>query len=549
MRHTIPSQPTTSDLDVEARRVCEARELLAYGQLDSILERPWSPVDDAPFPHFVASAQGCRFVDTLGRSFIDWVGGGGTNLLGHGHPAVREAIVDALARGSSLSLLDPLELEVARELCAMVPCAQRVAFGKNGSDALTAALRVARARTGREIVLHYGMHGFHDWFVAGNPLVRGAPRGLAERLHAFPYNDLAALEALFARHRGAVAAVVMEPVREALPKPGYLRSLAELVRREGALLVFDEVVTALRLGPGGGQAYVGVTPDLACLGKSLANGLPLSALVGTREAMQVVPAIAFGMTFRGEVLALAAARAVLRVAREERVAEQLAECGEVLRARFQASAARLGVRARLAGPPARLTCVFEPQGGRTARELENLFVQELLRRKIFSNGNFLPSLAHDPGALEETAAAVDAALDAVAALAGARAPRDGEPRTPPMAAIASGFVERLESRNGTLSISGWLLLPDGAADSIEVRIVGGASPQVRTIERADVAATRPQQPTALRAGWELEVPARPPCELELRLRRGDRVVWVLRLVIEHAVLVAPRWAGDGVVYL
>ncbi len=537
------------ELDAAARMVCEARELLAYGHLDSILERPWAPVDGAPFPHFVASARGCRIVDTLGRRFVDWVGGGGTNLLGHGHPAVREAIASALERGSSLSMIDPMELEVARELCAIVPCAQRVAFGKNGSDALTAALRAARATTGREIVLHYGMHGFHDWFVAGNPGVRGAPRGLSERLHAFPYNDLAALEALFAHHRGAVAAVVMEPVREALPKPGYMQSLAELVRREGALLVFDEVVTALRLGPGGGQAFVGVTPDLACLGKALANGLPLSALVGTREAMEVVPAIAFGMTFRGESLALAAARAVLRVVREERVAEQLAEIGETLRARFLASASRLGVRARLAGPPARLTCVFEPQGGRSAHELQTLFVQELLRRGIFSNGNFLPSLAHDFSALEETATALDGALDAVAFLAGARAAREGEPKTPPMAAIATGFVERVETREGRLALSGWLLLPDGAADAIEARMADGTRIEVRSSERADVAATRAQKPAALRAGWALEVPLRLPCELQLRLRRGDRVVWTLRLVIERGFLATPRWAGDGVVYV
>ncbi|HUR27504.1 MAG TPA: aminotransferase class III-fold pyridoxal phosphate-dependent enzyme [Planctomycetota bacterium] len=542
-------QPPTIDADVTARMLCEARELLSYGNLDSILQRPWAPVDDAPFPHFVASAHGCRMVDTLGREYVDWVGGGGTNLLGHGHPLVREAILAQLERGSSLSMMNPLELELARELCDIVPCAERVAFGKNGSDALTAALRVARASTGREIVLHYGMHGFHDWFVAGNANVRGAPHGLAERLHPFPYNDLAALEALFARHRGAVAAVVMEPVREDLPKPGYMLALADLVRREGALLIFDEVVTALRLGLGGGQAYVGVEPDLACLGKSLANGLPLSALVGTRKAMEIVPAIGFGMTFRGEALALAAAKAVLRIAREQRVAEHLAEIGEELRARWNSYAARLGLRSRLAGPPARLTCTFEPQGGRTPGELQALCVQELLKRGIFSNGNFLPSLSHDIGAVERTAEAFEGALDAVARLAGTRLPRAGEPATPPMAAIATGFVERVETSAGRVALSGWLLLADGAADAIEALLADGTRIEARRTERPDVAASRGGEPAAQNCGWILEAPVRPPCELQLRLSRGDRKVWTLRVVIERGSISAPRWAGDGIVYV
>jgi len=540
-------QGPIQDADATARLVCEARDLLAYGNLDSVLQRPWAPVDGAPFPHFVASARGCMLVDTLGREYVDWVGGGGTNLLGHGHPAVNAAIVAQLERGSSLSMLNPLEVELARELCAIVPCAERVAFGKNGSDALTAALRVARAATGREEVLHYGMHGFHDWFVAGNPRVRGVPRGLGERLHPFPYNDLAALERVFARHRGAVAAVVMEPVREELPKPGYMQALADLVRREGALLIFDEVVTALRLGLGGGQAYVGVEPDLACLGKSLANGLPLSALVGTRKAMELVPQVAFGMTFRGEALAMAASTAVLRVAREQQVAEHLAEIGEELRVRWNSTAARLGLRSRLSGPPARLTATFEPQGGRSPEELQALCVQELLRRGIFSNGNFLPCFAHDAAAVERTAEAFEQALDAVARLAGVRAARAGEPETPPMAAIATGFVERVESTSTSVELSGWLLLSDGGADGIEARLADETPLLVQRADRPDVAASHANMPNALRAGWSLEVPLRPPGEFQVRLVRGDRTVWTLRVLVERGAIATPRWAGDGIV--
>ncbi|MEO6710997.1 MAG: aminotransferase class III-fold pyridoxal phosphate-dependent enzyme, partial [Planctomycetota bacterium] len=323
-------------------------------------------------------------------------------------------------------------------------------------------------------------------------------------------------------------------------------ALAELVRREGALLIFDEVVTALRLGLGGGQAYVGVEPDLACLGKSLANGLPLSALVGTRKAMQLVPQVAFGMTFRGEALAMAAAMAVLRVAREEQVAEHLAEIGEELRVRWNSTAGRLGLRSRLAGPPARLTATFEPQGGRRPEELQALCVQELLRRGIFTNGNFLPCFAHDAAAVERTAQACELALDAVARLAGARAAREGEPATPPMAAIATGFVERVEPTSSGVKLSGWLLLSDGGADRIEARLADGSPILVQRIERPDVAASHANLPDALGSGWLLEVPLRPPVEFQLRLVRGDRTAWTLRVQVEQAAIASPRWAGDGI---
>ncbi len=550
-----PERRAAEDLERTARLLWEARDRLAYGNLDSVLQRPWMPADAAaasgaePFPHFVESARGCEFVDTLGRTFVDWVGGGGTVLLGHRHPGVETAVLEQLARGSSLSLMHPFEVELARTLCEIVPCAERVAFGKNGSDALTAALRVARAATGREIVLHYGMHGFHDWFVAGNPLVRGAPAGLAERLHPFPYNDLPALEALFERHHGAVAAVVMEPVREILPRPGYMQAVADLTRRNGALLVFDEVVTALRLGPGGGQAYVGVEPDLACLGKALANGLPLSALVGPRREMELVPSIAFGMTFRGEALALAAARVVLRTVRDEPVGERLAEIGAAIRARYHAAAARHAVRSRLAGPPARMTFTFEPQGGRTPAELQTLFVQEMLRRGVFTNGNLLPTYAHDDSAIARTASAFDGALEVLARSTGARAPRPDEPASPPLAATATGFVESVSCANGRTRISGWMLLDDGPPDAVDLRTADGSCLPGRILERADVASTHPGMERALHSGFTLELPDPLRGAALLRAWRGDRVAFVCRILFEGEGLASPHWIGDGLLYV
>lgn len=526
----------------------DARRFLAHGPLDGFLRRPWAPVDGDPFPQFVERAQGYEVVDTLGRTYVDWVGGGGAVLLGHCDPSVERAIVAELARGSSLSLTSPLEVELARDLCAMISGAERVAFGKNGSDALTAAVRVARATTGREIVLHYGMHGFHDWFVAGNPTVRGAPSGLAERIHAFPYADIGALEELFARHRGEVAAVVMEPVREILPPPGYVRGVADLARRHGAMLVFDEVVTALRLGPGGGAAYVGVEPDLACLGKSLANGLPLSALVGRARAMEVVPAIAFGMTFRGETLALAAATAVVRAVREERVSEHLAEIGEELRARYVASAARANVRTRLAGPPARMTFTFEAQGGCTPDGLAALFVEESLKRGILTNGNVLPSRAHDVIAVERSARAFDEVLDVLAVAIGVRAPDSSEPRTPPRAARAKGYIESIDRVAGRVRLTGWMLLEDGPPDVLTASGAMAAPVRASNVERVDVGAAYPGVASSARAGFVVDLPTETLGEFVLTARRGDRDVYVCRVVLASDSLERALWLGDGIAF-
>ena len=263
-------------------------------------------------PRFAAGADGYELTDSRGRTYVDWVCGGGPVILGYRYPAVEEAIRAQLEAGPTLSLPHPVQLDVAAMLIEMVPCAEMVAFGKNGSDAVTAAVRLARAATGRELILQYGVHGFHDWSVCARPGVEGVPKVLRALIHPFPYNDLGALEALLERFPDEVAAILMEPVTGPLPEPGYLESVRDIAHRHGALLIFDEMVTGFRLANGGAQELYGVEPDLACFGKALSNGMPLSAVVGPRRYMERLHKVAFGMTFRGETLSLAAARAVLR---------------------------------------------------------------------------------------------------------------------------------------------------------------------------------------------------------------------------------------------
>lgn len=534
-----------------ARLMRDARRLLPYGNLDSILQRPLLWDDDATFPQFAERAEGCEIVDTEGRRHVDWVFAGGPALLGYRHPAVEDAVRAQLACGPTLSLMHPLEIEVARTITELVPCAEMVAFGKNGSDSLTAAMRVARAITGREVILHYGMHGFHDWFVSGNPAVRGVPESLRALIHPFPYDDLPALEELFARFRGRVAAVVMEPVRERIPSPGYMAGVREITARHGALLVYDEVVTAFRLGPGGGQAFVGVEPDLACLGKSLANGMPLSALVGPRRVMETVRSVAFGMTFRGETLSLAAARATLRTLVEERVHERVAAVGERVRTSFHASAARHGVRCRLAGPPARMTVGFETQGGLAHADLNALYAQECLKNGVFSNGNVLPCAQHDDAAIERSCAA----FERVFAVLGQAVARNGQgDRGAPAAMVATGFLEAAHDDGTNVHVAGWLLLARGAADAIEFELADGSRVRAASVERADVAAAHPTAEDARAAGFAANLPksalrSENGRHATLRALRGDRVAFLCRIWFEGGTWTGPVWLGDGAAFV
>lgn len=398
---------------VEAKvleKMQRGRRVLAYGGLFGVYEGELHP--GGLYPHLAERAAGSRLWDASGREYVDWFLGWGPMLLGHRHPAVEAAIERQLRVAPALSLMHDLEIDVAERLAALIPCAEQVAFGKNGSDATLAAVRVARAATGREVVAACGYHGFHDWSMAQYPWCAGVPAALKELLRTFPYNDLPALAVLLKRE--PVAAVILEPTANALPRPGFLEGVQGLARRHGAVLIFDEMVTGFRVARGGAQEAFGVVPDLACFGKALANGMPLSALVGRRELMAHLPRVGFGLTYRGELLSLAAAQACLEIHAREPIAERVMAAGETLRARFAALAARHGLVMALQGFAARMTTVADAHNGISGHGIRTLFVQQALREGVLTNGTFMPCAALDEVAIEHTCAALDRALAATA---------------------------------------------------------------------------------------------------------------------------------------
>lgn len=500
------------DIKQTAEWMSQAKRLLAYGGLDGVIQRPLLDGRGRVFPHFAVSANGCRFVDSLGRTFIDWVNGWGPVLLGYKHSVVEKAITAQLECGPTLSLMNPVEIRVAKLLEEMVPCAEMIAFGKNGSDSVTAAIRIARAVTKRDIVLQFGFHGFHDWYTCLHPQVEGIPQVHKEYVDSFEYNDLNGLKNLFEKYRDRVAAVIMEPVNMWMPDEGYLEGVRELTHRNGSLLIFDEMVTAFRLAPGGAQEYFDVTPDLACLGKGMANGMPLSAVVGSRIYMQRLPACGFGMTFRGETISLSAAEATLSFVRDHPVAEHLSRVGGKLRDGFEKLCRELNVQCQLSGPNARMTFVFHDEPGLSWQDARAFFLQECLLLGVMTNGNLLPSYAHDDESVEQTLAVFESAL---AILSGfkTRACEDsvavtGGSMNEIRAIHADGFVEVLKSDSNQLDIAGWLLLKSGNANSIQ--FVSGVSDRVvqaKPIQREDLAQAFPNHREAEWAGFEVQLPA------------------------------------------
>ena len=306
----------------------EAIELFPTGTQTAMKSTASFPVGISPL--FVQRVSGTRLWDVDGNEYVDFVGALGPISLGYNDPDVIAAVREQLETGSLFSLSHPIELDVARLLKEMIPCCEMVRFGKNGSDMTTTAIRLARAITGREHIALCGYHGWHDWSVAQTPQNAGVPQAVCELSHTFKYNDFDSLDSIFRTFPNQIAAVIMEPMRVEPPQTGFLKSVRDLCTKNGVLLVFDEIVTGFRLANGGAQELFGVTPDLAVFAKGMSNGFPLSALVGRKEFMQALVKVHASLTYGGETLSLAAAKATLEKFRREPVIATIKSRGKRL---------------------------------------------------------------------------------------------------------------------------------------------------------------------------------------------------------------------------
>ncbi|KJS53123.1 glutamate-1-semialdehyde 2,1-aminomutase [Streptomyces rubellomurinus] len=365
----------------------------------------------------ISHGRGAHVWDVDGNRYVEYGSGLRSVSLGHAHPRVLEAVRREIDRGGNFARPSIVEVRAAERFLATVPTAEMVKFAKNGSDVTTAAVRLARAATGRARVAVCRDHPFFsvdDWFIGTTPMSAGIPDAISELTVAFPYGDLAATEELLTRHRGEIACLVLEPAGHTEPPPGYLAGLRALADRHGCVLVFDEMITGLRWSEAGAQGLYGVTPDLSTFGKALGNGFAVSALAGRRELMERgglrhpgERVFLLSTTHGAETHALAAAMAVQATYAEEGVTARLHALGERLAAGVREAAAGMGVadHVLVRGRASNLVFATLDEHGRPSQEYRTLFLRQLLAGGVLAP-SFVVSSALDDADIDHTVEAV-----------------------------------------------------------------------------------------------------------------------------------------------
>lgn len=373
-------------------------------------------------PGFIARGQGAHVWDVDGNEYIEYGMGNRAVGLGHAYPPVLEAVQGALTLGCNFTRPHYLELECAEHFLEIIPGAEMVKFCKDGSDATSGAVRLARAYTGRDMIACCADHPFFstdDWFIGTTPMNSGIPRQVRELTATFRYGDLEDVRSLFDRYPDRIAALILEPSRGEDPPAGYFQELKDICHRNGALLILDEMITGFRWHVNGAQALYEADPDLSCFGKALANGFSLSALAGKREIMRLGglyhydrPRVFLLSTTHGaETHALAAGIATMETYEREPVIQHLYRQGRLLREGIEAVTREAGLENyfKVTGRDCCLAYATLDQDLQPSQAFRSLFLQETIRRGVLTP-SLVVSYAHGPQEIEQTLEAVSGAL-------------------------------------------------------------------------------------------------------------------------------------------
>jgi len=370
-----------------------AQDLLLNGVL-TLSKSPVS-IGYGSCPVFADRAKGAYFWDADGNKYIDYPMALGPVVLGYAYKEVDSAVKKQMNRGVLYSLSNSRELELAELMCEIIPSAQKVRFLKSGSEAMSAAVRVARAYTGRDIVAVCGYHGWHDWTVIRTTRNSGVPGVLKNTIFEFTYNKIESLNKIFSEHPGKVAAVILEPVGIYPPENDFLRKVAVMARKNGALLIFDEIVTGFRLSLGGAQSYFSITPDLSAFGKAMANGYPISALVGRRDIMNSVEdSIFISSTYGGDLLSISAAIKTIEILKKDKVNKYILSLGQKLKNGLNREIRDNHIDAYCEGLNHKTFLVFNDMGGFPAKMIETVFRQECFFKGAFLGYGHFISFSH-----------------------------------------------------------------------------------------------------------------------------------------------------------
>ena len=350
-------------------------------------------------PMFLTHGNGSRVWDVDGNEYIDLVSGLLPNILGYNDPDINFAIQTQLQKGIIFSLATELEMRLAEKLCQIIPSSEKVRFAKNGTDVTSAAVRIARAYTGRDKMIVCGYHGWQDWYIGTTTRNKGVPKAVCELSVSVPYNDLNIVEDLLKTEQ--FAGLIMEPCNLVAPTNGYLEGIKDLCNKYGSLFILDEIITGFRFSLGGAQDYFGVVPDLSCFGKAMGNGMPISAIVGRKDIMKEVENIFFSGTFGGEALSLAAAIATIEKCESHNVVHYLWSYGKDVSSYIEQLINKYSLTniIKLCGYAPWKIFQFSDCNNSTSCEIKTLFIQEMIARGILINSSLNINFSH--GKLEQ----------------------------------------------------------------------------------------------------------------------------------------------------
>ena len=347
-------------------------------------------------PLFLESGKGCEVTDVDGNVYIDYGMALGPFILGYSDDDINKAITRQLEKGTMFTLPNLLELEASKLIIESVPCAEMVRFGKNGSDVTSAAVKLARAYTGKEKIIICGYHGWQDWYIASTERNLGIPKVMEDLVISLQYNDIHQLNDIVSNHKGEIAGLIMEPVGAVEPQDNFLEDVRRITSINNIVLIFDELFTGFRWSLGGASEYFNITPDLACFGKAIANGMPVSCIAGKRHLMEKFEDVFFSFTYAGETLSLVAIVETIKKLKDKNVYEHIEKEGNYLIDGINDLIIRhdLSKSISIIGYPFKSIFIFTQNDSYEPLELKTLFQQECAKRGVLFIGYHLISFSH-----------------------------------------------------------------------------------------------------------------------------------------------------------
>jgi glutamate-1-semialdehyde 2,1-aminomutase len=376
-------------------------------------------------PEVISKGKGAFLWDADDNKYTDFALSLGTVVLGHAYEPVLDAVRNELVNGVNFVRPSPIEGELAELLCDIIPCAEMVKLAKHGSDVTTAAIKLARAYTGKQYIVRCSADPFnsvHDWFIGSTVVDRGVPENVKNLTLQFEYNNIESLTQIFDLYPDQIAGVIFEPISFMQPKEGFLQQVKDLCEAKGAVLIFDEVVSGFRFALGGGQEYCNVTPHLAAFGKAMANGFSVSALAGRKDIMSLggiegkeERVFLLSTTHGGETHAIAAAIKTIQTIKEQNLIEHFWQTGRKIKTGIEQAAQNAGIKEHInvAGFDCKPALALLDENGQSCMKLRTLFLQETIKRGILIP-YIVPCLSHTDDLISESLIGITQAFEVVA---------------------------------------------------------------------------------------------------------------------------------------